>query len=222
MYGDLTKDISKEELSYTYLSIISNKLKIGIIGGGKAAYIKVKNFLSKGCLVEVLALDFIDEFFKLENLKIIKSSYNRDFIKDKHIIIIATNDNEINLEIKKHCEEEYKIYIYAEDYIKGMAIAPVQRESENISFAVSTKLGNPKGSLMVAEKIKSIINEYDDFIKFSSKIRKNAKDIIEFKDNIINFACSEDFKYIYEKKKDKLVLEMFFKEEIINKIYNNL
>lgn len=222
MYGNTTKNISKEELSYTYLSIISSKLKIGVIGGGKAAYIKTKSFLNKGCNIEVLALDFIEDFLNLKDLKIIKSAYSRDFIKDKHLIIIATNDNEINLEIKKHCEEEYKIYIYAEDYLKGIAIAPVQRESENISFAVSTKLGNPKGSLILAKKIKDIINEYDDFIKFSSSLRKNAKNIKEFKDNIISFVCSEDFKYIYDKKKDKLVLKMFFDKDIIDKIYNNL
>ena len=222
MHGDIRKDISKEQLSYTYLSIISNKLKIGVIGGGKAAYIKVKNFLDKGCNIEVLALDFIEDFLSLKDLKIIKSAYSRDFIKDKHLIIIATNDNAINLEIKKHCEEEYKLYIYAEDYLKGIAIAPVQRESENISFAVNTKLGNPKGSLILAKRIKSVINEYDNFIKFSSHIRKNAKSIQEFKESIINFVCSEDFKYIYDKKKDRLVLEMFFNEDVINKIYNNL
>lgn len=222
MHGNTTENISKEELSYTYLSIISTKLKIGIIGGGKAAYIKTKSFLDKGCNIEVLALEFIEDFFNLKNLQMIKSAYSRDFIKDKHLIIIATNDNEINLEIKKHCEEEYKLYIYAEDYLKGIAIAPVQRESENISFAVSTKLGNPKGSLILAKRIKSIINEYDDFIKFSSYIRKNAKSIQEFKESIINFVCSEDFKYIYDKKKDRLVLEMFFNEDVINKIYSNL
>lgn len=222
MHGNTTKNISKEELSYTYLSIISNKLRIGVIGGGKAAYIKVKNFLSKGCLVEVLSLEFIDDFSKLKNVKIIKGSYNRNFIKDKHLIIIATSNNEINLEIKKHCEEDFKIFIYAEDYLKGMAIAPVQRESENISFAVSTKLGNPKGSLILAKRIKDVINEYDDFIKFSASLRKNAKDIKEVKEAIISFVCSEDFKYIYEKKKDKLVLEIFFDKDVIDKIYNNL
>ena len=61
-----------------------------------------------------------------------------------------------------------------------------------------------------------------DFIKFSSNIRKNAKNIKELKNSVISFVCSEDFKYIYEKKKDKLVLEMFFEKEILNKIYNNL
>lgn len=222
MYEYTRENISKEELSYTYLSIISSKLNVGIIGGGKVGYIKAKNFINKGCNVEVLALEFIDEFHKVESINLIKSSYYKDFIKNKHIIIIATDNKQTNLEIKKDCEEEFKIYIYAEDYLKGMAVAPVQRESENISFAVNTKLGNPNGSIILAKKILEIITEYDDFIKFSSNIRKNAKNIKELKNSVISFVCSEDFKYIYEKKKDKLVLEMFFEKEILNKIYNNL
>lgn len=103
-----------------------------------------------------------------------------------------------------------------------MAIAPVQRSLNNISFAVNTNYGNPKGSLILAEKVIEVLKEYDEFIGFSSLVRKSAKAITENKSDIINFVCSEDFKYIYEKKKDKLVLEMFFKKEVINKIYRNL
>ena len=128
----------------------------------------------------------------------------------------------LNEKIKKDCDKAYKIYIYVEDYLESMAIAPVQRSLNNISFAVNTNYGNPKGSLILAEKVIEVLKEYDEFIGFSSLVRKSAKAITENKSDIINFVCSEDFKYIYEKKKDKLVLEMFFKKEVINKIYRNL
>ncbi|MGG7143497.1 NAD(P)-dependent oxidoreductase [Clostridium nigeriense] len=222
MYKDIGKDISKGSIEYTYLSIMSNKFNVGIIGGGKVGYIKSKNFLSKKCNVEVLSLNFVDDFEHIKNIKLIKKGYYKEFIKDKHLVIIATDNKDLNLKIKKDCEEDYKIYIFAEDYLNSMAIAPVQRNLNNISFAVNTNYGNPKGSLMVAEKIIETLKKYDEFIGYSSLIRKSAKNIEEHKKQIIDFVCSEDFKYMYEKKKDKIVIEMFFGEEVLNKIYKNL
>lgn len=222
MYKDTRKDIPEECLEYTYLSIMSKKLRVGVVGGGKVGYIKGKNFLNKGCIVDVLSLDFTDEFSNLKNINLIKGEYNKDFIKDKHLIIIATDDYNKNLEIKKDCDNEYKIYIFASEYSKGMAVAPVQKELNNISFSVNTKKGNPKGSLMIAEKILDLLKNYDDFIGYSSIIREKAKALKANKDNIITFVCSEDFKYIYEKGKDKLVIDMFFGKEVSNKIYKNL
>lgn len=222
MYEDIRKDISKGSIEYTYLSIMSNKFNVGVIGGGKVGYIKSKNFLLKKCNVEVLSLNFIDDFKHIKNIKLIKKGYYKEFIKDKHLVIIATDNKDLNLRIKKDCEEAYKIYIFAEDYLNSMAISPVQRNLNNISFAVNTNYGNPKGSLMVAEKTIETLKKYDDFIGYSSLIRKSAKNIEEHKKQIIDFVCSEDFKYIYEKKKDKIVIEMFFGEEVLNKIYKNL
>ena len=103
-----------------------------------------------------------------------------------------------------------------------MAIAPVKRNLDNISFAVNTNYGNPKGSLMIAEEIIKVLKDYDEFIGYSSLVRKEAKNIEEHKKHIIDFVCSKDFKYIYEKKKDKIVLQMFFGKEVLNKIYKNL
>ena len=80
MFKDIRKDIFKENIDYTYLSLVSKKTNVGVIGGGKVGYIKAKNFLAKNCNVEVLSLDFIKEFKELENIKLIKNSYYNDFI----------------------------------------------------------------------------------------------------------------------------------------------
>ena len=44
MYKDTRKDIPEECLEYTYLSVMSKKLRIGIVGGGNVGYIKGKKF----------------------------------------------------------------------------------------------------------------------------------------------------------------------------------
>ena len=222
MCKDIKEDISREDINYTYLATNSKKLRIGIVGGGRAGFIKAKSFFKRGSYVEVLSLEFIEDFNSLVNINLIKSNYYREFIKDKHVIVIATNDKELNLTIKNNCEEEFKLYIFAEDYRKSLAVNPVQRNLNNITFAVNTKNSNPKGALMLSDRMLEVAREYDDFISYSSIIRKNVKDIVEVKKEITNFVCSEDFKYIYEKEKDKLVLEMFFGRDVLNKIFKDL
>ena len=37
----------------SYISLISSKLRVGIIGGGKAGAIKTKHFVNRKCYVEV-------------------------------------------------------------------------------------------------------------------------------------------------------------------------
>ncbi|NLL30799.1 MAG: NAD(P)-dependent oxidoreductase, partial [Clostridiales bacterium] len=73
--------------------------------------------------------------------------------------------------------------------------------------------------LILESKIYSLLKNYDDFIGYSSCLREKAKLIKENKSQIITFICSEDFKYIYEKGKDKVVMELFFGKEIVSKLY---
>ncbi|AYE33544.1 NAD(P)-dependent oxidoreductase [Clostridium septicum] len=221
MSKNIKKDISNIEKDYIYLSLKSDSLRIGIIGGGKAALIKARSFLKKGCFVEIISKNFNEELLsnRSDCLKLNQGSYSKEFIEDKHIVVIAVDDYELVEKIIVHCDESSKIYVNATDFKNGKAIIPVQRESKNLNFAVSTKLGNPKGALLVANKALSILEEYDEFIEYSSKVRNNAKYIEEYKKEIIDFVCTEDFKFIYNIKKHKEVLTMFFNEDIINKLY---
>ena len=77
-------------LEYMPINLFSNKLSVGIIGGGRGAFIKAKTLQANGAKVEALSLEFINEFSELE-IKCIKGSYDKKFILDKHLIIIAIN-----------------------------------------------------------------------------------------------------------------------------------
>lgn len=222
MHKNIGKDIYETNLEYTYLSLMSQKLRVGIIGGGKTGYLKGKSFASKGCIVEVLSLNFIEEFYKLENVKLTKGGYKEGFLKDKHLIIIATDNYNKNLEIKRDCEKMFKLYIFTSDYSQGIVTSPAQGELKNIVFSVNTREGNPKGIIMLKNKIFNALQDYDDFIGYSSALRNNAKSIKDRKKEIIEFICSEDFKYIYEKKKDKIIMKLFFDEKVVKELYKNL
>ena len=95
------ENIRTKEIEYTYLALMSHKLRVGIIGGGKAGFIKAKNFIEKGCYVEILSKTFLNEFINIEcdNIVLNKRSYNKNFIEDKHIIILALDDKKLREEI---------------------------------------------------------------------------------------------------------------------------
>ncbi|WP_195999791.1 NAD(P)-dependent oxidoreductase [Clostridium sp. 1001271B_151109_B4] len=208
------------ELSYAPITLFGEKLKIGVIGAGRGALIKVRNFYNKGSNIEVLSLDFLDDFYKFnkDKVKLIKGNYNKDFILDKHLIIIAVDNKNIINKIKDDCEKLCKIYINSSKFKDGMGVIPVTRESKFITVAVNTKVGNPRGSVMVAESITESLKEFDEYIRLTGEIRNCLFLDKEIKDDLLKFINSSDCKFFYDKDKIFEVLKLFYNEDIIRKI----
>jgi len=221
MYENNSEDISSKEIRYSYISLISNKLRVGIVGGGKGGTIKARHFIKDEAYVEVLSKTFTEDLVKLskdfkEKLKLINEEFNYNFLKDKHLIIIAIEDKTLIDKIKNYCEESFKIYIDSSDFKAGMGVVPIERDTKNISFALNTKQGNPKGAVLAAEKVKSVLKEYDDFLGFMGKIRTRAKKYPEYKNEILSFIGTEDFKILFDQGKGEQALRSNFPKEIID------
>ena len=221
MDKDNRKDIYDEGIEYSYVSLISKKVRVGIIGGGKAGTIKTKHFVNNKCYVEVLSKEFDEEIIKLansfkESLNLINEEFSYGFLSDKHLIVIAVDDEALRRKIRDYCEENYKIYIDSSNFKDGMGVVPIQRKTENITFALNTKQGNPKGAIILASKMKNIIEEYDDFIKFIGIIRNKAKKIPEYKNDIIELTSNENFKKLFDEGKGENVLRERFPKEIVD------
>lgn len=208
------------ELSYAPITLFGEKLKIGVIGAGRGALIKVRNFYNKGSKIEVLALDFLEDFYKFngDKVKLIKGNYNKDFILDKHLIIIAIDNDSVINEIKDDCEKLCKIYINSSKFKDGMGVIPVTRESKFITVAVNTKVGNPRGSVMVAESITESLEEFDEYIRLTGEIRNSLFLDKEIKDDLLKFINSSDCKFFYNKNKIFEVFKLFYDEDIVSKI----
>ena len=208
------------ELSYAPITLFGEKLKIGVIGAGRGSLIKVRNFYNKGSKIEVLALDFLEDFYKFngDKVKLIKGIYNKDFILDKHLIIIAIDNDSVNNEIKDDCEKLCKIYINSSKFKDGMGVIPVTRESKFITVAVNTKVGNPRGSVMVAESITESLEEFDEYIRLTGEIRNSLFLDKEIKEDLLKFINSSDCKFFYDKNKIFEVFKLFYNEDIVSKI----
>lgn len=222
MYRNNREDI-QNEVEYSFISLFSKKLRIGVIGGGRAGSIKIRHFVNNKCYVEVLSKDFSQDILELsdknDNLKLIDREFDYEFLKDKHIIIIALNDRTIKKNIKKYCDDNYKIYIDSTDFKSGMAVVPTERSTRTMNIALNTKGGNPKGSVWAADKISKVLMEYDDYIDFTTEVRNKAKNIPEYKSEIIKFIFTDEFMKSFDKGEGIKVINERFPEEVVNKLF---
>ena len=206
------EDILSDRLRYTHISLLSQKIRVLIVGGGRAGFIKARSFASKGCEVYVLSKEFICDFnhvLNMCNVSIIEGEYDSRFINDKHLIIIAISDDIVKEKIKKDCEKVFKLYLDCTDFKEGQFVMPMQRETNNISFSLNTKGGNPKAAVFLAEIVENTLSEYDEFIQYLCEMREAAKQSHQ-KEELLNFIATEEFKFFYDKGKHKEVLGLFF------------
>lgn len=207
-----TKELSQVKQNLMFISLLGQKLDILVVGGGKAGYIKAKAFCANGCNVKVISMDFIQEFKSLsdnENVKLIKRSYHLNYLDENHIIVIAVNNNDLIKTIIKDCDKKKKLYLNCSNYQEGLIGVPYQKETEEFLFGIQSKQVNPKLSVYIGKKIKNKLLDYDDFAKFSSSIRESFSDI-NYKREVMDFICSDSFKYFFDKEKHQLVLELFY------------
>ncbi|MGH4120249.1 NAD(P)-dependent oxidoreductase [Clostridium sp.] len=206
------KDILSEELDYTFISLLSNKISVVIIGGGRAGFIKCKSFAEKGCNVTVVSKEFNPNFNDLRNfynVELIKAVYKKSYIDHMHLVVIAVDDKAYNANIKGDCEKNYKLYLDCSNFKDGLFINPIQRQMKNLSFSIHTKAGNPKASILIANSIEDKLNDYDDFTEYVSDLREKVKKL-EHKNEFMDFVCSEDFMFFYSKGVHESVLNMFY------------
>lgn len=187
-------------MSYMFLSLLSDKINVLVIGGGQAALIKVKSFSRRGCRVTVVAPDFCDELVKLysEGLELQKGRYEASQLADRHLVIIATDDETVNRRIQDECEQASKLYLTCSDYRNGMFVTPLMRESEEAVLALHTKAGSPHTSRFIAEKLQEQLKNYDRFIHFACELRQQLKGRDD-KAHIMTRVNSDEFFELFEK-----------------------
>ena len=142
-------------------------------------------------------------------MSLIEAKYQEEFLKDKHLIVIAAQDEAVKSSIKSYCDSNCRLYLDATNFKEGMFVMPVQRETDSAIISVNTKGGSPTAAVFMAKILTDKLREYDSYISYVCELRKSLKGYKE-KDSIMNFASCEDFKYFYDKHKQELVLKLFY------------
>ncbi len=211
------KNISSSDLDFMMISLLASKIKVLIIGGGRAGLLKTKAFSARGCRVKVLSKAFIDDFKYLrhaDKITLIKDQYRRSYLADQHIIVSATGERGLNQLLKTDCEDLSKLYLSCDDFKDGLFVVPVQRQSQYTQLAIHTKGGSPNTAIFLAKVIEKKLRDYDSFVNFVCALRTKVKDS-PVKQEIMDFVNTEDFFEWYSLGMHTHILKMFYGGEII-------
>lgn len=135
---------------------LENK-NIVVFGAGKIALRRVKVLINSKCNITIVAPEILKDFYNINNINIIKDSYNKKYLKNAFIVLAITNDNNINNKIYFDCKENNIIVNVASDKNKCDFFFPgvIYKESYTIGIC-----GNGKNHKL----IKNIKNKIKDFL----------------------------------------------------------
>lgn len=194
------------------INIKLEELEITVIGGGKVAYRKCKNFLHFTKEVRVISTDFIEAFDELkEDIKLIKDSYKEKYIKNSSVVVAATNNRQVNKEIGEHCRKCGKLVNVVDDIELSNFTVPSYIKKGDLLISISTGGKSPSLSSRIKKELDDKYDDsYEEYINLLGEIRQNVikkyDDILERKkilnslvDLTLEELRSEYNKYVWEK-----------------------
>lgn len=191
-----------------------NKLCV-VVGAGKTSLRKTKSLIESGAKVRVISPLFSDGFEELEVEKI-HSKYQKNLIKDAFLVITATNDRQLNLQVIK---DAHSIGIFAssvtadiESDFYSCSIADMGK----LKIAVSTEKSFPKLSAKICREIEKEYEIYKDLCPILEHYRKKV--ISENRDNsneLLSEMISDKAVEIFRSSKEEYVKYI---EEILKHI----
>ncbi|MGX4264200.1 precorrin-2 dehydrogenase/sirohydrochlorin ferrochelatase family protein [Clostridioides difficile] len=153
-----------------------DELDVVIIGGGEIAYRKCKNFLEFNKNVTIVSKQILNKFYDLKgNIKIIKDDYKEIYIKDAFVIIAATNNRELNMEIGLYCRAKNKLVNVVDNIEISNFTVPSYIKRGDLLISVSTGGKSPSLSSKIKKEIEEIYTEdYEEYLNVLGDIRKEV------------------------------------------------
>lgn len=180
----------RNELYPVFLKV--NQLNIVIIGGGAVGHEKLHFLLksSPNANVEVVAKWFLPETIELaekHGVKMTTGSYRSKYLKNKHIVIAATNDAGLNRRVHKHAKKRYLLANIADtpelcDFYMGGIV-----NKGHVKIAISTNGKSPTTAKRLREFFEEVIPEnVNQMVENLNEYRKSIKGDFEEKVNQMN------------------------------------
>ncbi len=169
----------KNELYPIFLKV--SKLNIMIIGGGSVGFEKLSFLLksSPNANVVVAAEDFSKEIIALANkykIPLMWRPYSKNLLHKQHMVIAATNNNEVNREIHHDAKAKQLLINVADtpdlcDFYLGSIVT-----KGNVKVAISTNGKSPTMAKRLRQFFEDVIPEnVDELVENLSFYRKSIK-----------------------------------------------
>ena len=199
------KILSKNELYPIFLKV--TELNTLIVGGGNVGLEKLTFLLksSPNAKVTVVSKDFIPDLIALaqkHEVETVTSSYDNSFLKNRHIVISATDDLAVNLQVHADCRERNILVNVADnpdycDFYMGGIVT-----KGNIKIGISTNGKSPTMAKRLRQFFEDVIPDETNVLSENlNAYRKTIKGNFEEKVKIMNDITTE---MINKKEKDTI------------------
>ena len=158
------------------------KKRVVVIGAGPVALRKVRALCSAGARVVVVA-DRIDKSFQAEcshpDIKLIISSYSKDYLVGALLVIAATNDAPLNCRIYEDCQTlEILCNVVDEPSLCDFHV-PALLSRGPLQIAVGTDGNCPAYAAHTRKKLETLFTDaHGRFVQELEKIRKEILELI--------------------------------------------
>lgn len=146
-----------------------------IVGGGKVAGRKAKLMLGYGALVTVVSPLLSAELQSLvddKKITYIADVYRPAYLKNKFMVICATDDQELNRSVAAACREQGILVNTVSEPENCTFFLPAQLRKGALSVAVSTDGSSPALARRLRDELQEKIDPaYADFTLFLKNIR---------------------------------------------------
>jgi len=193
-----------------------------VIGGGSVAARKAQALLNAGTRLVVVA-ERIDNMMTVvcrgKNAELIKSSYAKEYLAGAVLVIAATNNNQLNKQIYKDCQElEILCNVVDVPELCDFYVPAVVKRGD-LQIAIGTEGCCPAYAGHIRKKLEKIFTEkHGQFLTELAELRKRIiKELDEPADRkalLGELADDKSFEYFVENDQ---VQWQTFAEELINK-----
>lgn len=180
----------RNELYPIFLKV--NKLNILIVGGGEVGHEKLHFMLksSPHANVEMVATWYLpktEELAKSHGIKMIKGRYRSKYLRKRHFVIAATNDEKLNKRVYKHAKRRFLLANIADtpdlcDFYMGGIV-----NKGHVKIAISTNGKSPTAAKRLREFFEEVIPEnVNEMVENLNDYRRTIKGDFEDKVNQMN------------------------------------
>ncbi|APG60279.1 precorrin-2 dehydrogenase/sirohydrochlorin ferrochelatase family protein [Christiangramia salexigens] len=182
--------MERNELYPVFLKV--NKLNILVVGGGNVGHEKLHFLLksSPNANVKVVAKWFLPATKELANkhgVKLIKGVYKKKYLKKRHFVIAATNNERLNRRVYKHAKKRFLLANIADtpelcDFYMGGIV-----NKGHVKIAISTNGKSPTTAKRLRQFFEEVIPEnVNEMVENLNEYRKTIKGDFEVKVDKMN------------------------------------
>ncbi|MGH4139103.1 precorrin-2 dehydrogenase/sirohydrochlorin ferrochelatase family protein [Clostridium sp.] len=189
-----------------------------VVGGGNVAFRKIRDLMEYGGKITLISTKINEEIKHLietsdKRIIYIEDDYKKKYIKDAFIVIAATNDKGVNLQVAKDCAQKDILVNVVDDLECSKFIVPAKVKRGDLTITVSTNGKCPFYSKLLRKKLELQFDDsYSTITNILGDFRKSLLLNIESSSNRKEIMASIDVEYYIKRLKE--VGEEGVREEI--------